>query len=123
MSVDVRLGWVQRNRTRRTNEHRAGDILGALARRERLSANDAVLAVASTVARLVDREFMTHCRIASVSKGTMVVNVDAPALVYPMRMRWLDTLRTALCKRRTRTLVAAVVFQHGKTGVLVTDAE
>ncbi len=122
MAANVRLGWVQQNRAKKTRCRRAGDVLGVLARGAQLSVSDAPQLAASIVACLVDREFMSHCRIASLSGRTMVINVDEAALVYAMRMRWLDTLRSALPIRGTQPVVTEVEFRHGKTGVAISDS-
>lgn len=122
MAADVRLWWVQKNRTKKARGRRVGDVLGVLARGPQLSVSDAPQVAASVVGRLVDQEFMSHCRIASLSGGTMVINVDEAALVYAMRMRWLDTLRSALPIRGTQPVVTGVVFRYGKTGVAISDS-
>jgi hypothetical protein len=119
MPADLQLGWVHQNRTRRTRERRAGDVLGSLAREVRPAEAEHLRAVISTVASLVDQAFMRHCRLASLSKAAMVVNVDEPALVCPMRLRWLDALRKTLCMGRPGQGVRSIIFRYGTTGVII----
>ena len=121
MHTDIRLGWVQRNRVRKTRERRVGEVLGVLAQRPELSESGLSQFVASTIAGLVDQEFTRHCRIATSDNGIMVVNVDEAALVCPMRMRWLNALCGALSIRRRQRPLTSVVFQYGKIGVRITD--
>ena len=118
MPADLQLGWIHQNRSRRTRERRAGDVLGSLAREVRPADAERLHAVISTVASLVDQAFMRHCRVATLSKTAMVVTVDEPALVCPMRLRWL-TLRKTLCVGRPGRGVRSIIFRYGTTGVII----
>lgn len=81
---------------------------------------DAARGVAVVLADYVDEEFQRHCRIV-VRGRTVVINVDAPTLVYPMRMRWLSRLCEIMANSNRRG-VDRVVFEFGTAGISVMES-
>ncbi len=94
MTVDHRLSWVQSNRKRAEHATPIGELVAKMA--ASMPARGDAEEAAAVIADLVDDEFRKHCRVAGQRNGPWVVNVDAPALVYPMRLRWSARLREAL---------------------------
>ncbi|MFQ5590601.1 MAG: DciA family protein [Phycisphaerae bacterium] len=120
MFSDGRLAWVQRNRVRRgcSRERRLGYLAASVARGLHLAGDELAPTAASIIAEVVDEEFKAHCRLASVHNGRIVINVDQPALVYHMRMRWLELLTAAFSADKAARSIVRVVFEYGEGGVV-----
>ncbi|UCC30780.1 MAG: hypothetical protein JSU86_00600 [Phycisphaerales bacterium] len=98
---------------------RVGTSVGQLVEEALGPGADAAREVAVVFADHVDEEFQRHCR--TVVRGrTLVINVDAPSLVYPMRMRWLSRLCEILSSSN-RQAVDRVVFEFGTAGISVME--
>ena len=119
MSDDSRLRWVWQNRKRVPRERLVGDLLAFKARELQSGEEELARGVASAIAGIVDQDFMRHCRIGSLSNGAIVVNVDEPALVCPMRLRWLDVLSGALRRSGPGRAIRSIVFRYDKAGVVI----
>ena len=115
MTVDRRLSWVQSNRRRAERATPVGQLVAKMA--ASLPARGEAEEVAAVMADQVDGEFRKHCRVAGQRNGPWVVNVDAPALVYPMRLRWSARLREALSRAGGRRLERELLFVYGSAGV------
>ena len=113
------LDWVHRNRTRSDRANSAGAVLEALSRR--LTCGE-LSDAASKLAGLVDAEFRGHCRIASLVRGKLVINVDEAPLVYSLRLRWGSLIERELRGVRFGGSVTRVVFEYGKTGVRISGS-
>jgi len=115
--VDVQqLVWVHQNRQRRTRGRHVGELMGALARRVSTEEGFCSLELVSIIRDTVDEEFLCHCRLAGVSRRTVVINVDLAPLIYSMRQRWSGILDQALTTRRRGRIATNVVFAYGKAG-------
>jgi len=123
MSQDDRLKWIQANRTRRDRTLRVGDTIERLVDLAAGSGAEEVSRVAAIVSDLVDDDFRRCCGLVFGEEGVVVINVDHPTLVQPMRLRWLVTLREALVGRRIPTPVRRVVFAYGEGGVVLEGRE
>ncbi len=115
MTLDRSLSWVQSNRRRAERATPVGQLVAKMA--ESMSARGEAEEVAVVMTDLVDDEFRKHCRVAGQRNGPWVVNVDAPALVYPMRLRWSARLREALSQAGGRRLGRELLFAYGSAGV------
>ncbi len=115
MTLDRSLSWVQSNRRRAERATLVGQLVAKLA--ASMPARGEAEEVAAVMADLVDGEFRKHCRVAGQRNGPWVVNVDAPALVYPMRLRWSARLREALSQAGGRRLARELLFVYGSAGV------
>lgn len=73
------------------------------------------------LADMVDEEFRRRCRVLVESRGTLVVNVDSPALVYPMRLRWAPALHDLLMGTRRASPIRRIVFEHGTAGLCIPE--
>ncbi len=115
MTVDRRLAWVQSNRRRAERATLVGQSVAKMT--ASMPARGEAEEVAVIMADQVDDEFRKHCRVAGQRNGPWVVNVDAPALVYPMRLRWSARLREALLQAGGRRLARELLFVYGSAGV------
>ena len=120
MHHDPRVEWIQANRTRKNPVQPVGAAVERvtaqlLQGRELQAAREAVMAIAA----VVDEEFRRRCRVVVEERGTLVVNVDSPALVYPMRLRWTSVLRDVLARTRSASPIRRIVFEHGTAGMSV----
>ena len=119
MQRDLRLEWIQANRSKRNRMCHVAAPIRRIARRiGALGDAQAAEAIAARVAGVVDDAFRTHCRIALPDERTLVVSVDRPALVYAMRAQWLYRLGEALSGVRRR-----IVFEYGSAGARLTKVE
>ncbi len=121
MQRDDQLEWIQRNRAKRSRGRTAGSLVKDLAEHVYKSGVGPAEEVAGRLALLVDDGFREHCRVAEVRGGRLLIHVDAAELVYPLRVRWQETLREALptlCKGRR---ITRVVFEYGTAGQRPTD--
>ena len=115
--VDVQqLLWVHKNRRRRARSRHVGELIGALAQRASTHEGFCSQELASIIRDTVDEEFLRHCRLAGVSRRTVVINVDLAPLIYSMRQRWSGVLDQALTARRRGKIATNVVFAYGKAG-------
>ncbi|MGB2986961.1 MAG: DciA family protein [Phycisphaerae bacterium] len=97
-----------------------GACVEKLVARAGVQGDAAAQALASAITELVDDEFRSHCRVTVMDGRTLVINVDGPGLVYPMRMRWLAPLRRAQSASSWGHRVNKIVFEFGTTGVVLT---
>ena len=119
MDSTRQLRWIQRNRGKRDRVREAGTLIQELTERTE-AANDAA-SIATAIAGAVDREFRTHCRIATTHSATLVIRVDKASLVYPMRLRWLSALSRGLSETRLGRRISRIIFQFGNAGVEIPD--
>ncbi len=120
MHCDSRLQWIQANRGKKERAQRAAVPIQRLV--ENMLAGTGVEAakrVASVAADIVDEEFRTHCRIWSIQRGAVIVHVDDPTLVSPMRLRWLGPLRERLVSVKAGHLAHGIIFRYGEAGFRV----
>lgn len=106
-------------RVRKDRMQRIGTPVGQLVEEALGSGAEAAREVALVLASRVDEEFQRHCRVV-VRGRTLVINVDAPTLVYPMRMRWLSQLCQVLSSFDRRA-VDRVAFEFGGDGIGVME--
>ncbi|NOS99129.1 MAG: hypothetical protein HOP29_00700 [Phycisphaerales bacterium] len=105
------LEWVSRNRRERSR----GETLSAVAARlveragERHGAESGPRAAAA-VAEVTDELFRRHCRVKTLARGLLTVEVDDPRLVGYMRMCWGEPIRERLSKTSSVGRVRAVRF-------------
>lgn len=78
--------------------------------------------IASILAESVDDEFRSHCLVAAVERGVVLVHVDHPGLVYAMRARWLDRLLQVLGKDKRSPSVRGIAFRFGNDGERIATA-
>lgn len=123
MSQDGRLKWIQANNTRRNRTRLVGGMIERLVKQAAGAGAEEVSRVAAVVADLVDDDFRRCCRLVLGEEGVVVINVDHPALVQPIRQRWLVPLREALLGRRTPARVRRIVFAYGEVGVMLGGQE
>ena len=119
MQDEYELGWVQRNRSKKSCMRSAGSLVRELAEQLYTSNVAPAIEVAAHLTRVVDEEFCRHCRVADVRGGRLLIHVGRAELVYPMRLWWEDTLREALSAVSTGCRVNRVVFAFGTAGVSV----
>jgi len=120
MQSDAQLKWVHRNRKREERVRHTGAAIQHTIQ-EVVSGTDVTTAkeVASAIAGVVDGEFRVHCRIYVSEQGALIVHVDEPALVYVMRVQWLEVIRKGLSGIRSTTLTNGIIFRYGSAGVQV----
>ena len=87
------LSWVQQNRARRTCMNHAGLLVARVAEQLQQGSSPAGAELAAVLAGVVDEDFKAHCRVGGVRGGKLVVTVDHPGRVAPMRLRWLSRLQ------------------------------
>jgi hypothetical protein len=119
MDHGCQLEWIQKNRSRRPRTRLAGVWVERLARKA--DSNELLSPIAEAVADLVDEEFRTHCRLADIRAGTLVVQVDRASLVYPMRLHWLRPLSRRLRERAATRRIGRISFEFGNAGVCVPE--
>ncbi|RME37273.1 MAG: hypothetical protein D6788_09845, partial [Planctomycetota bacterium] len=68
--------------------------------------------VVSDVAEKVDQTFKEHCRLSLTESGELLVSVDDPAWIDPLRRRWQRRLTEVRGIRRVR-------FQPGSGGFAI----
>ena len=119
MDSTRQLRWIQRNRGKRDRVREAGTLIQELT--QRTEAADDAARIATAIAGAVDREFRTHCRIATTHSATLVIRVDEASLVYPMRLRWLSALARGLAEIRVGRRISRIIFQFGNAGVEIPD--
>ena len=124
MHGDTRLEWTQANRAKRSRTCRVAEPVEQLVRRIAADCDvSAARECAACLSGVVDEEFRRCCRIGASDGGTIVVAVDRPALVYPMRTQWLSLLQEALAVRSDGFSGRRIVFEHGNAGVRVPEVE
>lgn len=92
-----RLYWAQVNR----RQTRPAMPIGGWVRDVAAAAQASAAARAelhNVVAAVVDEEFHRHCRVSGQRGAALVIEVDVPARVSAMRLRWSSTLQEA-CRR------------------------
>jgi len=75
--------------------------------------------ISQWLGRIVDAEFCDHCRIVSVDKRVLVLNVDQPSRVSWMRLRWQTRLNRALKGAGGRPGIDRVWFRFGRDGAAI----
>ena len=115
MTYRKQLFWVQENRRTPRSPRQAGNILQELAHWVCHRKGPSVTEIASAVSGLIDEEFHKHCRIVDVRGQRLSVEVDAPTLAYPMRLRWSAPLLEILRTVKASPPIAVVDFTFGLT--------
>ena len=67
----------------------------------------------SALAQFVDAEFMAHCRSLCVRAGTLIIEMDAPALAYDYRRKYLFLLREHLAQAMPQARIVDIRFSIG----------
>ncbi len=116
MDNNQHLAWIQKNHTRKEAVQCVSSVVTRLAGRILESNLKSVLSVARALADVVDAGFRKHCRIESITKGCLVINVDDRNHVYPLRMRWHRTLLRELPVVCRSVPVGRIVFRFGTEG-------
>lgn len=106
-----RLGWVQRNRSRRDRTRRFAQILGDYVERVAGDGGVALAKLAAAINGIVDAEFRTHCRVATLRGRTLYIDVGAPGLVQVMRLQWHTVLSEGLKAKPSGAGVGQIVFR------------
>lgn len=119
MPRDRRLEWTQKNRARRDRVQSAGSALKRVVEDVAVTGQAAAWEAAEAVAGLVDGEFAAHCRITVAGGRRVIVYVDDPVLVQPLRARWLLRLREALITNRGHGSAREIVFAYGREGIRI----
>ncbi len=123
MYHDGRLKWVQTNRSGKDRVRPIGTRVERLVEEVlRGTRNKLAEQLASVVACAVDDDFKLHCRLCMAEHGVLIVHVDNPVLVYPMRLRWWSVLRESLSRITGTCRIGRVVFRCGSAGVRVKQA-
>ncbi len=115
MTFRKQLFWVQENRSTPNSPRQAGNILQELAYRVCRRKGPSATEIASAVSGLINDEFHKHCRIAKVRGQRLGVEVDAPTLAYPMRLRWSAPLLEILRTVKVYPPITVVDFTFGLT--------
>ncbi len=120
MHCDPRLKWIQANRRTKDRMQRAFVPIQRLTENMLSGAGvEAARQAALVVADIVDDEFRVHCRLWSAGRGTLIVQVDNPALVCAMRLRWSGPLNEGLSTVKTGRLTGGIVFCYGEAGIRI----
>lgn len=113
--------WIQRNRCKRDRVRQAGTLIQELT--QSVEAGDYPARIAAAIAGVVDGEFRTHCRIATIDSASLVIHVDEASLVYLMRLRWLSVLSSALLANRAGRRVRRIIFRFGNVGAEIPNPD
>ena len=108
------LNWVQRNRMRGWRSRVAvpvGDLAAGFAREAQEVDIELLRAADAVIRDVVDAGLAAHCRVGGLSGGTLVLYVDQPALVFPLRTRWSARLRGAMARIDTLRGVKQLRFE------------
>lgn len=120
MHCDSRLKWIQLNRGKKERAQRAAVPIQRLVENMLAGAGvETAKRVALLATDIVDEEFRTHCRIGSGQRGAVIIYVDDPTLVCPMRLRWSEPLRERLVSVKAGHLAHGIVFRYGEAGFRV----
>lgn len=116
MAFQSRLAWLQRNRSKPKRVEGVDSLMGQLA--ERLARVDtrSLVVISKALVGLVDEDFCEHCRIDSVARGALAINVSHRELVYPMRMKWQHALLRDLPGACAGVPIGLIRFQFGREG-------
>ena len=123
MAHSRRLEWTQANRTKRNRIQRLATGLRNVVDRAASASAPSSDEVISTVAGCVDDEFKKHCCLFVTARGKLIVSVDDPSLVYPVRQRWLGPLRRVLFGLKCRPTVNWIAFEFGTEGTELGEFE
>ena len=115
---DNALYWVTRNRARRDSVRRAGEFVGWLSDGVE-SEHGGLRDAAQLIAGVVEGEFHDHCRVGAVQGNSVVIYVDEPGMIAPMRLRWSTNVLRALQAQKEFKAVRRVIFDHGRNGASV----
>jgi hypothetical protein len=115
-----RLEWVQRNRTRRERTASIGAATGRFVRDLWTQTVEPAQQAADALAEIVDEDFRRHCRVAEWARGQLAIQVDEPAMLVVIRLKWASRIKRELPGRLSRRL-NRVVFSQGRAGVPVGD--
>ena len=111
-----RLKWVHSNRSKPDPTGRLGSSMrkfcADLGPRARV-----VDRIVAAVGRLVDAEFLCHCRLAGLARGTLTISVDQPGMVWSMRRRWALNIRDGLARLCRPNPVTQIVFISACEGI------
>lgn len=108
---DRQLQWVAQNRQWRPR----AEAIAAILKREQRKAPLKVPAwrarVAGVLAEATDGTFAAHTWLAGVRNGVLTLNVDDPALVGVLRMRWHRALVNLLAQRLPDLTIVDIRFR------------
>ena len=117
MRSDHQLERIQRNRAKTSRARTAGSLVKDLAEHAYHLGVGPAAEAAERLELLVDDGFRSHCRIAEARGGRLLIHVDQAELVYPLRVRWQETLRRALPTLCPGRRIRRVVFEYGRAGL------
>ena len=101
----------------------AGFLVARVAERLQQETLPACAELAAALAGVVDMDFKAHCRVAGLRSGKLLLMVDHPARLAPLRLRWLCRLQEIMSRKSRGRRVAGVVFELGNAGVRIGDVE
>ena len=122
MLTPLQLEWVHRNHQPAERVESIGSLAVQLAQSQwgRMAMDDLVV---SEVAAYVDDAFRRHCSLQTINHGQLVVLVDHPSLVYPMRVRWQGRLGKRLVQTCRSAGIRSVFFKQGRGGHPIGSSE
>lgn len=122
VSKRAQLKWIHRNRSDCVRTERVDTLLHRYVHECYEPRHEEAKKIASILADSVDEEFRSHCLVATVEHGVVLVHVDHPGLVYAMRTRWLDQLLQVLVRDRRSPGVRGIAFRFGNDGEQIATA-
>lgn len=90
-----------------------GRVLQDYARRSNLRRGEDLANLRVVVGQVLGEEFMARCRVLAVQRGTLIVQVDDPALAYHYRRTCLFSLREHLSRAVPQARISDIQFRIG----------
>lgn len=119
MNDQRKLEWVQRNREKKQQTRKIGDVAVEVVNRIRQDGFDPMMKVADTLSNCVDDEFRNHCRIAGLQYQTLMIHVDQPARISALQRRWSLEIMNQMRRAFGYGTIHKVDFRYGREGILI----
>ncbi len=115
---DRQLHWIQKNRTRRRRPPLIGQVARKLLRSRKLAGPAWMSRVWAVLEQVGNTELTANCEPVSLRRGVLTLHVQAPAILYKLRLQWEQRLLQALQLSLPKAGITALRFTAatGMTG-------
>jgi hypothetical protein len=80
------------------------------------SGNGVLCAAVEAINPVIDDDFRRHCTVGAIGKGALIIHVDSPGLVAPIRTRWTGVILEAVQQVREFSRIRRVTFEFANGG-------
>lgn len=115
MYTDQQLRKITHDKQPKDRAVSVGQLTQRYAPKRDAAAASLITELRSAMAELADDLFQTHCRLALIQEGKIIIDVDDPSMVYLFRRKYLFPLREHLARTLPKIVIGDIQFRARST--------